>query len=206
MSIALGLLISFLLIGLFCGVGLMYPTIAVEGSDSFDAISRSFSYVFARPWRSLLYGLVALVHGVLCYLFVRVFAFLALFATHYFVNWGVWTGGTRLSDSASRLDVIWQVPTLMDLHGQFNWAAMTGAEKVGAVLLAFWVYIVVAMCGAFLLSYLASSTTMIYYLLRRKVDATDLDDVYIEEGPEQQPPAATETPTASEGPKDQPAS
>ena len=34
------------------GFGLMYPTVAVEGSDSFDAISRSFSYVFARPWRS----------------------------------------------------------------------------------------------------------------------------------------------------------
>ncbi|MFZ1990106.1 MAG: hypothetical protein WAW96_10090, partial [Alphaproteobacteria bacterium] len=47
LAILVGLLVAFLLIGLAAGCSLMYPTIAVEGSDSFDAISRSFSYVFA---------------------------------------------------------------------------------------------------------------------------------------------------------------
>ena len=40
---------TLILLGLTGGFNLMYPTIAVEGSDSFDAISRSFSYVYARP-------------------------------------------------------------------------------------------------------------------------------------------------------------
>ena len=67
------------------GFNLMYPTVAVEGSDSFDAISRSFSYVFARPWRMLWYTVVAVVYGALCYLFVRYFIYVMLAVTHFFV-------------------------------------------------------------------------------------------------------------------------
>lgn len=187
-AVLLGLAVAFLVIGLAAGCGLMYPTIAVEGSDSFDAISRSVSYVFARPWRSILYGGVALFHGAVCYLFVRLFAFIALASAHMFVNWGIFTGGRKLADGATRLDVLWTAPTFESLH-QWNWAAMSFAEQVGAVLVAFWVYLVIGAVAAFLLSYLASSTTVIYYLLRRKVDATDLDDVYVEEGPAEPLPA-----------------
>ncbi len=195
-AILLGLAVAFLVIGLVAGCGLMYPTIAVEGSDSFDAFSRSYSYVFARPWRSILYGGVALFHGAVCYLFVRLFAFLALAATHTFVNWGIWTGGDKLGEGATRLDVLWAAPTFESLH-EWNWVAMSGAEKIGAVLVGFWVYLVIGAVAAFLLSYLASSTTVIYTLLRRKVDATDLDDVYVEGGPAE--PTAEVPPAAPAG-------
>jgi len=180
-AILVGMLIAFLAVGLAAGAGLMYPTIAVEGSDCFDAISRSFSYVFSRPWRAILYGLVALAYGTLCYLFVRLFAFLALLASHTFVGWGIFTGGQRLAAGADRLDVLWTAPTYDQFHAPFNWAAMSGAEAVGAFLLSVWVYLVVAAMGAFLISFFASSTTVIYLLLRRHVDATDLGDVWVEE-------------------------
>ncbi len=205
LAIILGLLIAFLAVGLIGGFGLMYPTIAVEGSDSFDAISRSFSYIFARPWRSLLYGGVALIHGTLTYLFVRLFAYIALAATHMFVNWGIWTGGAGLAGNATKLDAMWTMPTFDRFHGPVSWAAMSGAERVGAFFLAFWVYIIVGLVAAYLLSYFASSTTMIYYLLRRKVDATDLDDVYVEEPDEEPLPAPAEEaekPAESEQPTD----
>jgi len=200
LAIGVGLLVAFLGIGLVAGAGLMYPTIAVEGSDSFDAISRSFTYVFSRPWRALLYGLVALVYGTLCYLFVRLFAFLALSATHRFVGWGVFAGGQSLGAGADRLDVMWSAPTFERLYGGFNWLAMTPSEKIGAFFLAIWVLLIVGAVAAFLLSFLASSTTIIYCLLRRIVDATDLDDVYIEEEQADQAPAAPAPPAA---PQDQ---
>ncbi len=181
LAIGVGLLIAFLSIGLVAGFPLMYPTIAVEGSDSFDAISRSFSYVFSRPWRAGLYGLVSLVYGVITYLFVRFFAFLALAATHCFVSLGVCGYGDRLHADADKLDVMWQAPTFDRLFGPFNWEAMGGAMPLGAWLIGLWVFLVAATVFAYLLSYAASSTTTIYYLLRKKVDATDLDDVYVEE-------------------------
>jgi hypothetical protein len=204
LAVLVGLLVAFLLIGSVAGSPLMYPTIAVEGSDSFDAISRSFSYVFARPWRSILYGTVALFHGAVCYLFVRLFAYVALAATHTFVNWGIWTGGDKIADGATRLDVLWSAPTFESLHA-WSWTAMTTAERLAAVLVAFWVHLVIGGVAAFLLSYLASSTTVIYTLLRRKVDATDLDDVYVEEGPTEGVAQAEPAPAPAPEPTNPPA-
>src|SRR6185436_225773 len=78
LALAAGFVITLVILGAAGGFNLMYPTIAVEGSDSFDAISRSFSYVYARPWRMLFYTLVAVLYGALCYVFVRLFIFLLL--------------------------------------------------------------------------------------------------------------------------------
>ncbi|MBL7221803.1 MAG: hypothetical protein ISS69_16965, partial [Phycisphaerae bacterium] len=184
-AIVLGLLIAFLTIGLGGGFGLMYPTIAVEGSDAFDAISRSFSYVFARPWRTIVYGGIALVYGTICYLFVRLFAFITLAATHWFVKGGIFGGGSELAANADRLDKLWPAPTFSNFHPSISWEALSGVESLAAVIISIWIYIMIALVAAFGLSFLASSTTVIYYLLRRKVDATDLDDVYVEESEEE---------------------
>ena len=198
-----GLAIAFLLFGLFGGGALMYPTIAVEGSDSFDAISRSYSYIFNRPWRAGVYALSALFHGTICYLMFRLFAFVALKATHLAVKSGIWTGGEKLSDSADKLDVMWTSPTFDVLHAPMSSAAMSTSEQFGANLITVWVYLVIGLVAAFLITYFISSTTVIYYLLRRKVDATDLDDVFIEEAEEEELPGEGEE-LAPEGP-DEPA-
>jgi len=184
-AILLGLAIAFLLIGLGGGAGLMYPTIAVEGSDSFDAISRSVSYVFARPWRASLYAVIALVYGTVCYLFVRLFALVALAGTHWFAKGGMFGGGKLLAENADKMDLLWPAPTFANFHPPCSWAAMSGMEAIAAFLIAFWVYLIIGLVAAFALSFFASSTTVIYYLLRRKVDATDLDDVYVEEAEEE---------------------
>jgi hypothetical protein len=205
-----GLLVAFLTVGLVGGVGLMYPTIAVEGSDSFDAISRSFAYVFTRPWRMLFYTAVAIAYGVLTYLFVRLFAWLALAATHMFVSWGTIGGGKILGPGADKLDAMWAQPTFDNLFGTFNWPAMQQWQPVGAVLIGIWVFLVAAAVFAYLLSYVASSSTVIYYLLRRKVDATDLGDVYVEEADEEpfvtepQEPAEAQAPAEPPGDKTEP--
>ncbi len=176
-----GLLIAFLLVGLGGGGALMYPTIAVESSDSFDAIGRSYSYVYGRPWRAAFYSLIATVYGVICYLFVRFCAYLTLAATHWFVGAGVWGGGQTLSPTADKLDVLWPAPTFDNLMANAPSAAMGGIEPVGAWLIWFWTMFVAATVLAFLLSFFASATTSIYFLLRRRIDATDLDDVYVDE-------------------------
>src|SRR5262249_24117369 len=41
-----GLVIMIFLVGLLFGWPLMWPTISAEGTDSFDALSRSYSYVY----------------------------------------------------------------------------------------------------------------------------------------------------------------
>ena len=87
----------------------MFPAIAYEDSDFFDAISRSFSSVYAKPWRMGFYTLVAAVYGAVCYLFVRFFVFLLLWATYGFLQFG-------LSDNA-KLQAIWPEPSFDNLLG-----------------------------------------------------------------------------------------
>lgn len=57
-----GVAIAIILIGLI-GYPLMYCTISTEGSDTFDAISRSYNYVFQSPWYFLWCAFVSLVYG-----------------------------------------------------------------------------------------------------------------------------------------------
>ncbi len=209
-ALILGAIVAFLLIGLVAGFPLMYPTIAVEGSDSFDAISRSFSYVLGRPWRYGLYSLVAAVYGVICYLFIRLFAFLMLAATHLFVGEGFFTLGLgstaapEIGAGATKTDLLWTTPSFTDLAAPVAWGAMNWHEAVASTLIHVWIYLVVGLLLAFVLTFAVSAWTLIYYLLRRKVDATDLDDVYVEETIEQetqaQAPAAPEAAAPTETP------
>ncbi|MEE8385388.1 MAG: hypothetical protein V3S01_05695, partial [Dehalococcoidia bacterium] len=69
-----GFIIAFVAIGAVAGYALTFPTVAVEGSDAFDALSRSFSYIYQRPWRSAFYGLLSLVYGAICLVFVKFLA------------------------------------------------------------------------------------------------------------------------------------
>ncbi|MHC4635352.1 MAG: hypothetical protein ACYSYU_09135 [Planctomycetota bacterium] len=63
-----GALIALILIGAIAGFNLMFPAVAYEASDCFDAISRSFSYVYTKPWRMGFYMTIAAGYGTICYL------------------------------------------------------------------------------------------------------------------------------------------
>jgi hypothetical protein len=95
------------------------------------------------------------------------------------------------------MDAMWARPTFTTLH-EWNWEAMSGPESVGAVLLAIWVYLVIGGVMAFVLSYFSGSTTTIYYLLRREVDATDLDEVYVDDDEDDEPFEAPDPAQAEE--------
>ena len=194
LALIAGVVITLVLFGTVGGLNLMYPTIAVEGSDSFDAISRSFSYVFARPWRMLFYTLVAIVYGALTYLFVRFFVWVVLLVTHFFahlfLNHGPEGNGYYFARMWPEPLPFWSFRLPFDV----NYAGLKWSEDFGAFLLSFWVYLLIGLVGAYAISYYLSVSTIIYGLMRREVDATELEDVYVEEAEDDladvAPPAA----------------
>jgi hypothetical protein len=197
LALAAGFVMTLVLLGTGGGFNLMYPTIAVEGSDSFDAISRSFSYVYARPWRMLFYTLVAIVYGAICYLFVRLFLAIMLTLTHHFVGAGMF------KDIAGNVPIdlwntMWPTPTASRLPYNIDTLSLSGPQSLGAFLVALWVYLAIGLLGAFAISFYFSANTIIYYLMRREVDATELDDVYLEQSDEDfaEPAPPTTAPTA----------
>jgi hypothetical protein len=178
LALAAGFVMTLVALGTAGGLNLMYPTVAVEGSDSFDAISRSFSYVYARPWRMLWYTVVAIVYGALTYLFVRLFIFLTLWFTHKAAGEWVW----RTTDAEAGVwSSIWPGCSFWHLPYAPDYSSLHFGSKIAAFLVSVWVYLVIALLGAYLISYYFSASTLIYYLMRREVDATELDDVYLEQ-------------------------
>ena len=59
LALAAAFIMTLLLAGVLLGWPLMWATISVEGTDSFDALSRTYAYVFQKPLRYLLYIIVA---------------------------------------------------------------------------------------------------------------------------------------------------
>jgi hypothetical protein len=174
LALLAGALITVVLIGAVTGFNLMFPAVAYDGSDCFDAISRAFNYVYSRPWRMVLYTGIAAVYGAICYLFVRVFAFLLLFATHALLDVLMFSGDS----GPDKLSRIWPPPAFAALVQPMTDAPANGSEWVAANLIRLFVLVVIGLVVAFIMSFYFSANTIIYALLRKKVDNTALEDIY----------------------------
>lgn len=171
-AIAIAALIAIVGIGLVGGFSLMFPTIAYEDSDCFDAMSRSFSYIYNQPWRMGLYMAIAFVYGSICYIFVRFFAFLVLWTAYTFLELG-------FAYKNVKLHAIWPKPALNDLLGAAYAAPANWSVTTSSVLLYFWVLVVIGLVVAFIISFYFSASTIIYALMRHRVDLIALEDVYV---------------------------
>ncbi len=186
-----GLVMAVILVGLL-GWPLMYATISTEGSDSFDALSRSYSYVYQAPWHYMWNCAVAVVYGALLIFFVN---FMGSLSVHL-GKWGVSHGVMASSREPSYLFVYaptsfgWREHLLQgsqayDEHGnldedrilaEFHWWNI-----VGAVLVSVWLYLAFLVVLGFGYSYFWCASTIVYLLMRHHVDDTELDEIYIEE-------------------------
>ncbi|MEI8197967.1 MAG: hypothetical protein WCI73_18900, partial [Phycisphaerae bacterium] len=201
--LAIGFIMMLLTLAILGGMHLLYPTIATEGSDGFDAMSRGFAYVYSRPWRLIGYSLLSLIYGVITFLFVSMAVYLLLVLTHTFAAWGTnllgynhaWYSGT------DKLDALWPAPRFFKLWPDVNWWAMSWTEWVGAGMLHGWLFLLFAALGGYVMSYYYSANTIIYFLLRRSVDGQSLSDIAPpeEEAQAEAPPPAT-TPVATTEP------
>jgi hypothetical protein len=181
-----GLVLTIFLVGLLFGWPLMWGAISAEGMDSWDALSRSYAYVYQRPLHYLFYAGVSSVLGGLGWLFVSGFAALVI----YLAAWGVsWTAGGARIDRVEQLNA--ETPLVAP---GLNWpgrAELPGSDgdsdspgmlvSIGAGLIGFWSLCVRMLALGFAYSFFWTSTTAIYFLLRRDTDGTPLDDVHLEE-------------------------
>jgi hypothetical protein len=199
LMILVGLAMAVVLIGLV-GWPLMAATISAEGTDAWEAVSRSYSYVYQAPWHYIWYSLVALAYGAVIVFFVGLMGSL----TVYLSKWGVsqTPGVNYFNRNPTYLFVYapesfeWRRVLLQDesLHlinseGRIDEAAVAaykntfhGWNYIGAVLVSIvWVGIIFMLVLGFGYSYFWSASSIIYLLMRRKVDDAELDEVYLEE-------------------------
>jgi len=191
LALIAGALIAVILIGTVAGFNLMFPAVAYDGSDCFDAISRSFSYVYSKPWRMAFYSALAMVYGAICYIFVRFFAFLLLWATRWFLQLGIWVDSS--SKESNKLSVIWPEPSFINLLGSPDLAAANWSEVFAAFLVHLFLLVIVGLLVSFILSFYFSANTIIYSLMRNRVDNTAIEDIYTDLEDIQTEPTTTES-------------
>ncbi len=84
LTILASLVMAVVLIGLV-GWPMMSATVSAEGTDSWEAVSRSYSYVYQAVWHYIWYVIVALAYGAAVIFFV---GFMGSFSV-YLAKWGV---------------------------------------------------------------------------------------------------------------------
>ncbi len=188
--LGVGVLLTFLFLFGAASLGLQAPAIGVEGRDAFDAVSRGVQYVFKRPWKYILYTLFSLLYLSYSFVLVRVFAWLGLKLPHAFLALWPWIGGGE--DGPGKLERVWAEPSLYELFRMP--AEAGGTEYVAAVLIGILVVVWLGLMVSYIPSFLITSQTIIYFLLRRQVDFKELDEVYVEEEEEEEEEEEPETP------------
>ncbi|HEY4760113.1 MAG TPA: hypothetical protein VIH42_05990 [Thermoguttaceae bacterium] len=158
-ALVFGLIITLLFLGLIFGWPLMWGTISTEGTDSFDALSRSYAYVFQAPLHYLFYAFVAAVLGALGWILVQNFAAGVIWLTYWSASWGA---------------------TDLKIQAVMPGGEIGGIGYAGAWLIRFWTGCVKILAVGYLFSYFWTASVAIYLLMRRVVDATEMDEVFLD--------------------------
>jgi hypothetical protein len=223
-----GLVMALSLVGLAVGWPLMAPTISAEGTDSWEALSRSFSYVFQRPWHYLWYAAVTLAYGAVVIFFVGLMGSMTVYLSKWSVSSTTWLKSrepsylfvyapesfgwrTLLLDNATVEpagdSTEKREPQHVVQDGRINRAAyndytqnLNWWNKFGAGLVAFWLGLLFLLILGFGYSFFFSTTSIIYLLMRRNLDAAEIDEVYLEEE-DQESFGSPVAPAAPEGAK-----
>jgi hypothetical protein len=176
-ALAAGAIIAAVVLGAIGGFNLTFPAVAYDGSDSLDAVSRSFNYVYAKPWRLGFYTAIAVIYGAICYIFIRFFAFLLLWSTYRGLCLGAMTqSACGLPD---KIAAIWPEPSFSRLVA-YSSAAGNWSESAAAFLVYLSALVIVGLVASFIISFYFSSNTVIYAMMRNQVDDTPLEQIYTE--------------------------
>lgn len=151
-----GLVLVLLWIGFMIGHWLLAPAVAVENTDATDAVQRAYSYVLGRPMRTLVYFALAAALGAVGFVVVS------------------WLTG-RADDMARAGLSSW----LSDERSDVLAASVATADR-GATpwIVGAWRWLIGLLPAAWGLSYVFTSSTVLYLLLRRVHDEQDTSEVW----------------------------
>jgi hypothetical protein len=175
-----GLVLTIFLVGLVFGWPLMWGAISTEAMDSWDALSRSYAYVYQRPLHYLFYAAVSAVLGALGWLFIWAFVSLVVYLAAWSASWTA--GGARieqLDNAAPEAVAALRWPGMADPAAEADPPGTL--RKIGAAMIGFWSALARLLALGFAYSFFWTASTAIYLLLRRDTDGTPLDEVHLDD-------------------------
>jgi hypothetical protein len=202
LAILSGFIMVLIGIGTVCGFPLFFPAVSAEGTDAFDAISRGFSYVYSRPWHFIWYQFVSVVYGAVSVAFTWAFS-------AAMITMALYAGMLGMGQKQFR-------PLLDIFQGTAGFRDVSPTFAVAGVIFSTWLVITLGLSLCYVISYFFSSQSIIYFLLRKKVDGIEMAEVFEEKeedeeffkdtAPKTEPEKApAQTPTTPPAAPDKPA-
>lgn len=187
LALLAGVVLAAMAIGLLLGWPLLWSGISAEGTDMYDAIGRAYNYTYQRPIHYLFYAAVAAVLGTLGWLLVACILGAIVYMSYWAASWG--SGVATVRELATP-------------------SAIGSLREFGAAVIRFWTECVKLVGAGYLVSYFWTAAAGVYLLLRRDADATELEEVFVEEEPEPLPApssaAGKESPAPTAPPEPKP--
>jgi len=154
-----GFMLAIVLLGLAIGWPLMWACLGVERSDAFDGVSRCYAYVYQKPLQMAFYVAVATLLGLVGDAVVAAFVSTAITLSEWVLSWG--TGVVRADQL---LTTEWQASV-----------APLAARAING-----WTWAFMLVIKSYPLACLWPMSVGIYLLLRRHVDATEMEEISLE--------------------------
>ncbi len=197
--LAVAFLITLILFGLAFAWPLIISAISCEGQDSFDGMSRAFAYIFQRPLHFFCYVLLAVVFSGICWLVVSTIVQGAVNTSFWATSWGSNVGSYRTGDLSGEYQL--QAASIDNAirddvaAGKTNLKAQAGKKStdasqspgdstpfmlwVGRGMIQFWNGVALTLGAAFLYGMFWTIVPAIYLLLRKDLDDTEMDEIYL---------------------------
>jgi hypothetical protein len=168
-----GFLVTVMVLGAIAGGILLFPSIAYEKTTGLDSIGRAFSYVLNCPIWMVYYVLVSGILGTFFYLVLRLLIFLALRLTYALL-----LAGLIIVQAQEKIERLWPKPDILSfLHASTQ--TDMWSESVTAWVIRLFMLAIVGVLLSYIVSYFFSSATVIYALMRKKVDGVKADQIYV---------------------------
>ena len=197
----LGLLMAILLIGALVGWPLMWATVSVEGTDAFDALSRSYAYTYQRPLRLLWYVLCVTILAAVSMFVVKLFAASAISLGSWSIRWGIdeptYHAIVSPRSAVAQVAEPSGVPNLEVAKpasegpnpSASSESASTAAQPTelsrmrwtAGKAIAFWKSVLGALAAGYQAGFLWVASVGVYLLLRKDIDGAEMDEIYVED-------------------------
>ena len=170
------LVMAVILLGLLFAWPLIVSSISCEGQDSFDGMSRGFAYVFQRPVNYFLYALTAVIFSGICWFVMSLFIQGTIDTAWWASSWGANLVNDRMAELTNAPRAV-----SAEAHSPDNDqpGPLTGTLVAARWLIGFWNGLAWSLGTAFLYGLFWSLAAAVYLLLRRDLDETELDEIWM---------------------------
>ena len=200
----IGLLMAYLLVGL--GISLFFApsVVAAADSDAFETAYQHLAMIWNQPWRVLIYEVLLLSVKVVClpiWIFFCLIGFaLSMLPIHFLIPTDMqhimWQADRWLGGSIAKLAALPYMEhfKVFDINSELTNLPIT--LNIAAIFMTFSLLFIVGWVVAYLFSIASAGNTLIYTILRRRVDGGNL--LEIEEEAEVSDPVAPEIPSSED--------